>query len=119
VKTAIVFGDEFVNRLPVSQKVGVSAPGLATPPRSDDDVGWRVQPQRCGARGMSAGEALVVIGVSLVITAVMIMQMTRLDGISRQRSERRRAAWKATGTVGPHPQDRFPEAGNLGPFSRH
>ncbi len=65
---------------------------------------------------MSAGEALVVIGVSLVITAAMIMLMTRLDGVSRQRSERRRAAWKATGTVGPYPDDRFPEAGNFGPF---
>jgi hypothetical protein len=54
---------------------------------------------------MSAGQAVIVVGVSLVILIVMITVMTRLNRISLQRIERRREAWKAAGGVGPCPGD--------------
>jgi hypothetical protein len=54
---------------------------------------------------MSASQAVIVVGVSLVILIVMITVMVRVNRISRQRIERRREAWKAEGNEGPYPGD--------------
>ncbi len=48
---------------------------------------------------MSAGQAVLLVGGSLVILAVMI----RLDRAHRRRIQGRREAWKAAGSVGPCP----------------
>jgi hypothetical protein len=45
------------------------------------------------------------VGGSLVILAVMIAVMIRLDRIYRQRIQRRRQAWKAEGGIGTCPGD--------------
>jgi hypothetical protein len=44
---------------------------------------------------MSAGQAVLVVGVSLVIVAVMIAVMIRLERVQRRRIERRREAFRA------------------------
>jgi uncharacterized membrane protein YidH (DUF202 family) len=53
---------------------------------------------------MNAGQAVEVIGVSLVILVVMIAVMARVNWADRERIERRREAWKAAGSVGPRPE---------------
>ena len=55
---------------------------------------------------MSASQAIMVVGVSMVILIVMITVMVRVNRISRQRIERRREAWKAEGNEGPYPRRR-------------
>jgi len=52
---------------------------------------------------MSAGQAILLVGASLAIIAVMIMVMVRLERVQRRRIERRREAWKAAGGVDAHP----------------
>ncbi len=54
---------------------------------------------------MSASQAVIVVGISLVILSVMITVMVRVNRTSRQRIERRREAWKAAGNEGPDPAD--------------
>ena len=54
---------------------------------------------------MSAGQAALVIGPSLVILVVMVTVMARLNRTARQRVERRRAAWKAAHGERPCPLD--------------
>ena len=51
---------------------------------------------------MSAGQAVLLVGGSLVILAVMIAVMIRLDRARRRRRiQGRREAWNAAGSVGP------------------
>ena len=50
---------------------------------------------------MSAGQAVLLVGVSLVIIALMI----RFERVQHRRIERRREAWKAAGGVDPYPDD--------------
>jgi hypothetical protein len=52
---------------------------------------------------MSAGQAVLVVGVSLVIIAVVIAVMIRLERVQRRWIQRRREAWKAAGSAGPCP----------------
>ena len=54
---------------------------------------------------MSALQAVVVVGVSLVIMAVTIAVMMRMNRASRQQIERRRDAWEAARGVGHCPGD--------------
>ena len=56
------------------------------------------------AHAMSAGQAIAVVGVSLVILVVTIAVMMRVNRTARERIERRREAWKADGCVGPCPE---------------
>jgi hypothetical protein len=46
-----------------------------------------------------------MVGVSLVVIAVMIAGMIRLERVQRRRIQRRRDAWKAVGGVGTCPGD--------------
>ena len=58
---------------------------------------------------MCTGQAVLVIGVSLVILTVMAVVMARMNASASQRIQRRREAWKASAGVGPSPGDgRFP-----------
>ena len=59
---------------------------------------------------MSAGQAVLLVGVSLVIIAVMIAVMIRLERVQRRLIERRREAWKAAGGVGRCPGDDMPRS---------
>jgi hypothetical protein len=54
---------------------------------------------------MTASQAVIVVGAFSVILVVMTTMMARLNRIASQRIERRRAAWKAEGGVGPCPGD--------------
>jgi hypothetical protein len=54
---------------------------------------------------MSAGQAVLLVGVSLVIIALMIAVMIRFERVQHRRIERRREAWKAAGGVDPYPDD--------------
>jgi hypothetical protein len=54
---------------------------------------------------MSAGQAVLLVGGSLVIIAVIIAVMIRLERVQRRRIQRRREAWKAAGGVGTCPGD--------------
>jgi len=63
---------------------------------------------------MSAGEAILLVGTSLAIIAVMIMVMVRLERVQRRRIERRREAWKAAGGVDAHPDDYIGHGGYRG-----
>jgi hypothetical protein len=54
---------------------------------------------------MSAGEAVLLVGGSLVIVAVMITVMIRLNRVQHRRIQRRREAWKAAGGVDASPDD--------------
>jgi hypothetical protein len=48
---------------------------------------------------MSAGQAVLLVGVSLVIIALMIAVMIRFERVQHRRIERRREAWKAAGGI--------------------
>ncbi len=61
---------------------------------------------------MSAGQAIIIIGVFSVILIVMVVVMTRLNRIASQRIQRRREAWKGAGGIGPCPGDQ-PRPGNF------
>ena len=64
---------------------------------------------------MSAGQAVLLVGGSLVILAVMIAVMIRLDRAHhRRRIQGRREAWNAAGSVGP-----CPGTGYYGPTGFH
>jgi hypothetical protein len=65
---------------------------------------------------MSAGQAVLVVGVSLVIIAVMIAVMIRLGRVQRRSIQRRREAWKAAGGVGPGPDDYIGHGGGYSSF---
>jgi len=54
---------------------------------------------------MTAVQAAIVGGVFLVILIVMVVVMTRLNAVARQRTQRRREAWKAEGGTGACPGD--------------
>jgi hypothetical protein len=54
---------------------------------------------------MSAGEAVLLVGVSLVLIALMITVGIRMNRVQQRRIERRREAWKAAGGVDAHPDD--------------
>jgi hypothetical protein len=54
---------------------------------------------------MSATQAIIVVGVFVVILTVMVVVMTRLNRIASQRIQRRREAWKAAGETGACPGD--------------
>ena len=63
---------------------------------------------------MSAGQAILLVGVSLVIIAVMIAVMIRLEQVQHRRIERRREAWKAAGGVDAYPDDYIGHGGYSG-----
>jgi hypothetical protein len=48
---------------------------------------------------MTAGQAVLVVGVSLVIVAAMIAVMTRVNQSERRIMERRRQEWIARGSL--------------------
>ena len=54
---------------------------------------------------MTASQAIIMVGIFLVVAAAMTVVMVRLNRTARQRNERRRAAWEAEGGVGPCPGD--------------
>jgi hypothetical protein len=63
---------------------------------------------------MSAVQAVLVIGASVVIIAVTIAVMIRLERVQRRWIQRRRDAWKAAGGVGPVPDDYIGRGGSPG-----
>jgi hypothetical protein len=63
---------------------------------------------------MSAGQAILLVGASLAIIAVMITVMVRLERVQRRWIERRREAWKAAGGVDAHPDDYIGHGGYSG-----
>jgi hypothetical protein len=63
---------------------------------------------------MSAGQAILLVGASLAIIAVMIAVMVRLERIQRRWIKRRREAWKAAGGVDAHPGDYIGHGGYSG-----
>jgi hypothetical protein len=66
---------------------------------------------------MSAGQAVLVVGVSLVSIAGLVWVMMRIDRSSSALFRRRREAWKAEGNVGPYPGDSTSGGGYGGGFS--
>ena len=65
---------------------------------------------------MGTAQAVIAVGVSLVILVVMVTVMTRVNRNSRERIERQREAWQAAGNEGPYPGDDPGRGGyNIGP----
>jgi hypothetical protein len=66
---------------------------------------------------MSAGEAVLLVGVSLVLIALMITVGIRMNRVQQRRIQRRREAWKAAGGVDAYPDDYIGHGGyNSGNF---
>jgi hypothetical protein len=63
---------------------------------------------------MSAGEAVLLVGVSLVLIALMITVGIRMNRVQQRRIERRREAWKAAGGVDAYPDDYIGHGGYSG-----